>query len=152
MKSDPPDRSATTKTRWQFSLRAVMILTALVAIIVAFAANYPGLALAILCGTVWVLFESGAIGQIVCALSEPKVYVRHPILATVTWFLTGTFCLAATGVFLWAAFSPKSSAPFWAPLIPALLFGGFGSYCIYLLWNSLRNPPNPVDEKSLSDL
>ena len=140
-----------TKTHWQFSLRAVLILTAIISVVMACAANYPEIALIALCATVWMLFASGGMGQIVVALSRPAVYSRYPILATFTWLVSGLLCVAASGVFWWAALSPQSQAPFWGPLMPALWFGAFGCYCLYLLWRSLRRPPTPDDEQTTAD-
>jgi hypothetical protein len=137
-----------SKTRWQFSLRAILILTAILSVIVAFTSNYPGIALIILCGTIYVLFESGAIVSIILGFSQPATYAKHPIFATFTWLITGLFCLALSGMFWWSALSPKSQAPFWAPLIPALGSAAFGGYCLYLLYRSIRHPPSADDKES----
>jgi hypothetical protein len=143
--AESPKARTTSLSRWQFSLRALLIVMTLMAIVVAFVAKYQQTALLIACMAVWVLFESGAIVEIVLALEKPKVFERHAILATVTLLLTGVFSLAISGLFWWAALSPRSNAPFWLPLIPAIPLSGFGLYCLVVLWNSIRRP-NSTDE------
>jgi hypothetical protein len=124
--------------RWQFSLRALIVFMTLTAIVVAFVAQYHQIALLIACAAAWALFESGAIVDIVLALSKPDVFDRHAILATATWLVTGIFSLALSGLFWWAVLSPRSAAPFWLPLIPAVLAGGFGVFCFGLIWTSVQ--------------
>jgi hypothetical protein len=125
-------------TRWQFSLRAILILMTLASVGVFFVAKYPTIALLGACAIAWALFESGAIFQIVDALSKPAVYDRHPFLATTTWVLTGVISTAASGLFWWSVFA--SEAPFWLPMIPALALALFGVYCFGLTWTSFKRP------------
>ena len=110
----------------------------LAAVAVPLVAQYPTIALLAGCAIAWALFESGMIFQIVDALSKPAVYDRHPILATVTWILTGVFSIAVSGLFWWSVFD--SEAPFWLPLIPAIALALFGVYCFGLTWESLNRP------------
>ena len=137
--------------RWQFSLRASLIVMTLVAIVVAFVAEYQQVALLIACIAVWALFESGAIVEIVLAPEKPDVFERHAILATVTWLVTGLFSLAFSGLFWWAALSPRSTAPFWLPLIPAIPLSGFGVYCLGLIWSSVRRPKVTDDSTKMEE-
>jgi hypothetical protein len=127
-------------TRWQFSLRSLLILMTVVSVAVFFVAKYPTIALLSGCAIAWALFESGMIVQIVNALSKPTMYERHPILATSTWLFTGTFSIAASGLFLWSVFDSRREAPFWLPLIPAIALAGFGMCCFCLIWDSFKQP------------
>jgi hypothetical protein len=125
-------------TRWQFSLRALLILMTLAAVGVYFVAKYPTVTLLVACAIAWALFESGMIFHIVDALSRPAVYDRHPFLATFTWVITGIVSIAVSGVFWWSVFD--SEAPFWLPLIPAVPLAIFGVYCFGLTWTSFKRP------------
>jgi hypothetical protein len=129
-----------TLNRWQFSLRALLVVMTLTAIAVAFIAKYHQLALLMALGAAWASFESGLIVEVVLALSKPEVFDRHAILATSVLLATGIFSLAVSALFWWAALSPRSNAPFWLPLIPALLSGAFGITCLGLIWTSIRRP------------
>jgi hypothetical protein len=125
-------------TRWQFSVRALLILMTLASVAIFFVAKYPTIALLTGCAIAWALFESGMIVHIVTALSKPTVYERHPILATSTWLLTGVFSIAVSGLFWWSVFD--SEAPFWLPLIPAVALALFAVYCFGLTWTSFKQP------------
>jgi hypothetical protein len=126
--------------RWQFSLRTFLIFMTLTVIVVAFVAQYHQVALLIACCAAYASFESGLIVEVVVALSKPDVFERHAILATAVWLITGIFSLALSGLFWWAVLSPRSTAPFWLPLIPAVLTGSFGIFCLGLIWTSIRRP------------
>jgi hypothetical protein len=125
-------------TRWQFSLRALLILMTLASLGFFFVAKYPTIALLSACAIAWALFESGMIFHIVDALSKPAVYDRHPFLATFTWVITGIVSIAVSGLFWWSVFD--SEAPFWLPLIPAVALAIFGIYCFGLTWMSFKRP------------
>jgi hypothetical protein len=125
-------------TRWQFSLRSMLILMTLAALAVPLVAKYPTTTLLVAAAITWAMFESGAIFQIVDAFSKPAVYDRHPFLATFTWVITGIISIAASGLFWWAVVNGE--APFWLPLIPAVAFAIFGIYCLGLTWTSFKRP------------
>src|SRR5262245_268246 len=148
--AEPPEAHTTSLSRWQFSLRALLIVMTLAAIVVAFVAKYQQVALLLTCMVVWALFESGAIFEIVLALAKPDVFERHAILATATWLLTGTLSLVLGGLFWWAALSPRSNAPFFLPLIPAVPLSCFGVYCFWLIWSSIRGS-NVTSDSGKSD-
>jgi hypothetical protein len=88
--------------------------------------------------------------EVVLALSKPDVFERHAILATSVWLVTGIFSLAVSGLFWWAALSPRSVAPFWLPFFPAVLSGAFGIFCLGLIWTSIRRPA-AIDNLTTTD-
>jgi hypothetical protein len=136
-----------TKRRWQFSLRVLFILTAVVAAVVAFAANYPILFLAILFAIPWLFMESG----IVAAFSEPAARAKHPVLSVVILSLSGSFCIVYSIVLWWSVFSSSRATPFWAPMIPAILFGGLGCFLLYLLRATGRTTADTNNDPSAPD-
>jgi hypothetical protein len=140
-----------TGSRWQFSLRALLILTAVVAAVTAFAANYPSIALMIVFGTGWLLFESGAIFDLVLHLSEPRVFARHAILATVMLSVTGLLSLAICGCFVWLLFRQREVVPFLLQLMMAVIFGGLGGYCAWQLWKLIHLSANADDSESTDE-
>ena len=129
-----------TMNRWQFSLRALLVFMTVVAAVTAFAANHPEIALLIAFGEAWVMFESGALVNLVVYLSEPQVFARHPLLASVVWFAAGMISFAVSGSFVWVLIHGKRSGPFLLQLTMALVFAGFSSYCAWLLWKSFKRP------------
>ncbi|MCI0335362.1 MAG: hypothetical protein L0228_19310 [Planctomycetes bacterium] len=116
------------KNIWRFSLLGLLMFVTLVAVVVAFAANYPWLALLITVGTAWGLLESGIVFQ----LSKPSVYLRHPFLVAGASLFTGFASFALSGnacITLW-----RSPAENWLALIPILLFGALGVFCLRPMW------------------
>ncbi|MEX2092140.1 MAG: hypothetical protein WD971_05655 [Pirellulales bacterium] len=138
--------------RWQFSLRALLILTALVAAVTALAASHPGVALLIVLGTTYVLFESGAIVEIVVYLAKPHVFARHPLLATVVWIVVGLISFAISSCFVWMLLHSKEVGSILGLLLAAILCGGFGSYCGWLLWKSFKMPVGTPPTETVDQL
>jgi hypothetical protein len=112
---------------WQFSIGGLLVFTTLLAFVVAFVANYPTVAFLIMFGGLWVLFESGAIVQLIQVLSEPSVYLRHPFIAAGVSLVTGLPCLVFSAACFFVVADPNSSK---LALIPAVLFGVLGVSCL----------------------
>jgi hypothetical protein len=126
-------------TRWQFSVRALLILTTLVAAVAAFTANYPLVAMLLGLGTLWVLFESGAIADIVLTLSKPAMYERHPYLAVAIGLVAGAFSFAICGVF-WQLFRGENGYFAWISFFAAMFVALFGVLCFRLIWLPFKGP------------
>jgi hypothetical protein len=135
-----------TTPRWQFSLRALLVLTALVAVVAAIVANYPWIALLIAGGTLWMMFETGMIFNIVAALSEPAAYARHPFLAAITGSVAGIVSFAIGGFFIWLAIANNSSfRKLMGPLLFAAISVGFGVFCFRLVWLAFKGSSESDD-------
>jgi hypothetical protein len=126
-------------TRWQFSVRTLLVVTTLAAAVAAFAANYPLVAMLLGLGTLWVLFESGAIADIVLTLSKPTMYARHPFLAVAIGLVAGAFSFAICG-FFWQLFSREEGYFAWISFFAAMLFAAFGVLCLRLIWLAFKGP------------
>jgi hypothetical protein len=123
------------KSIWRFSIGGLLVFMTLVAIVVAFVANYPAVALLIIFGGLYVLFESGAIVQLIQALSKPSVYLRHPFLTVGASLLMGLPCLAFSVACFFVVSNPNSNK---LALIPAVLFGVLGVSCLIPLMLLIR--------------
>jgi hypothetical protein len=137
------------KPRWQFSVRGLLILMTLVSAVVAFAANYHLIALLIGLGTVWILFESGAIADIVLTLSQPTMYARHPFLAVAIGLVAGPFSFTISGLF-WRLFSREDGYLALLSFFAALLFAAFGVLCFRLIWLAFKGPA-PTEPTQTTD-
>jgi hypothetical protein len=115
------------KSIWRFSIGGLLVFMTLVAVIVAFVANYPAVAFLIIFGGFWVLLESGAIVQLIPALSKPSVYIRHPFITAAVSLVTGLPCLAFSIACFFIVSNPNSNK---LALIPAVLFGVLGVSCL----------------------
>ena len=136
---------------WQFSLRSLFVVTAIVAAVTAFVANYPIVALLIVFAMFYVLLESGA----VFIFSEPKMHRRFPRLAAVVWLFVGFVSVVFSGRLFWLQFTTLDAYSRVLSLFYALLFVGLGFYCIWLFWKSVRKPldpdlPNSTDDGQIS--
>jgi hypothetical protein len=120
---------------WRFSIGGLLVFMTLIAIVVAFVANYTAVAVLIIFGGLYVLFESGAIAQLIQYLSKPSVYLRHPFISTGVSLLTGIPCLAFSAACFFIVASPNSSK---MALIPAVLFGLLGVSCLVPLLLLIR--------------
>jgi hypothetical protein len=89
---------ARKSTRWQFSLRALLVFATAVAAIAAFVANYPIAALIIVGCAAWIFVESGSIVDAVITFSDPKGYARHPFVALTTGLAGGLISGAISAV------------------------------------------------------
>jgi hypothetical protein len=147
MMSELSDYGVGNRARWQFSLRVLFVLTAIVAAVVAFAANYPTLFLALLFAFPWLLMESG----IVAAFTGPAARAKHPVLSVVMLSVSGGFCIVFSIVLWWSVFSSSRAMPFWAPMIPAILFGGLGCFLFYLLRETGRTASKTNNDLSAAD-
>jgi hypothetical protein len=115
------------KSIWRFSIGGLLVFMTLVAIVVAVVANYPAVAFLIIFGDLYALFESGAIVQLIQALSKPTVYLRHPFVTVGVSLLTSLPCLAFSVACFFVAANPSSNK---MALIPAVLFGVLGVACL----------------------
>jgi hypothetical protein len=115
------------KSIWRFSIGGLLVFMTLIAIVVAFVANYPAVAFLIIFGGLYALFESGAIVQLIQALSKPSVYLRHPFVTVGVSLLTGLPFLAFSVACFVVAANPNSTK---MALIPAILFGVLGVSCL----------------------
>lgn len=121
------------KSIWRFSIGGLLKFMTLMVIVVAFLANYPGVAFLI--SGLYVLFESGAVVQIIHALSKPSVYLRHPFITVGVSLLTGLQCLAFSVACFFIVANPSSNK---MALIPAVLFGVLGVSCLIPLMLLVR--------------
>ncbi len=130
---------------WRFSLLGLFVFVTLVAAVVAFAANYPTLAVLITIGTAWVLLESG----IMFHISKPSVFLRHPFLVAGASLFTGfaSFALSASAcITLW-----RSPAENWLALIPILLFGVLGVFCLRPIWLLIKRSRTTRERQQLKE-
>ncbi len=108
-----------TKHRWQFSLRALLVVTAVVAVAVPVAVRMPPL-LRLIAGVVCFLFV--VIQALEFATSE-----RRPILAAFSWVLFGLL-FVAIGLFVGSIFGGALRMEEIAFL---LLMGGCALICLF---------------------
>jgi hypothetical protein len=119
---------------WQFSIGGLLIFTAFVAGVVAFAANFPTLAFLVACGAAWAMLESGVMFHIQTGedLSKPSAYTRHPFLIAGASVYAGVAALTfSVGCcyMLWSSPNPN-----WLGLIPVALFGTLGVFSLRPIW------------------
>ena len=126
--------------RWQFSLRAVLILMTVVAAVVAFAATRPVLALTIAVCTAGTLFLIGATFFLVAYLTKIDVFAQRPHLAAIAWLVAGLMSVAVSSRLAWVQFHPKYFGTYLPQLSAAIAFGGFSGFCFWLLWKSFQLP------------
>lgn len=84
-------------------MSALLIFSTGVAVAVAFAANYPILALIIVGCAAWIFVESGFIVDAIIIFSDPKGYARHPFVAVIFGLAGGLIAAAISAFFVWQA-------------------------------------------------
>ena len=141
-----------TTPRWQFSLLALLVLMAVTAMVVAFSANYPMIALVIAGGTAWVLFESGVIVHIVIELSKPSAYARHPFLAAAIGIVTGAISLTLGGFLIWRAIQINEGLlSKMAIALFATFLLVFACFCMRLVWLCFKGPDEKDNAQTTSE-
>src|SRR6478609_1015692 len=89
-------------TRWQFSLRALLIFLTIASFAIAIFANYPALVLAGGVAVIWFLLESGILFDVILAPFGPLIE-RIPYRATTMAVFAGITSIAFGAFFIFVA-------------------------------------------------
>ena len=135
-----PNPTGSRNRRWQFSLRGLFIATTLIAAAMAFAVEFP--VIAVLCA----LFAVPLLLQIALERCMAHVSVRAPSVARVFFAVVGIGFIVL-GAYSWALVNrnapPDHLSSQWLPLV---FFGGFGVLCCYAAFTVPDKPPDrPTD-------
>jgi hypothetical protein len=140
------------KSIWRFSIGGLLVFTAVVAGVVAFAANYPAIAFLVACGAAWLLVESQVLFNIQAGdeLTKPSWSTRHPFIVAGLCLFVGAvalfFCVGGWYM-IWTNPSPN-----WWGLIPVAFFGIIGIFSLRPIWLLARydqkadEVPHPEDD------
>jgi hypothetical protein len=127
-------------SRWQFSLRTLLLVMAAVAVVVALVANAPEAAVAILVCILWILLESGILMHITLGPILRQLF-RIPYSRVIVAGAFGTFSLLVAGLLVclavrnYSTFRIVAGAAFFAALL-----AGFAYLCFSAAW-ILRDEP-----------
>ncbi len=136
-----------TARRWQFSIRGILFLTAIVSGVLAFAVRMPAFFQAILIAAVPILFVVGLLQGANFATSD-----RRPRMAVVVWSLLGLFFALYTGALVWQLFRIDFDAGSVPPFLLGIgIMGGSFLVCVFRAYRACRLVVAPTD-RSYSDL
>lgn len=108
---------------WQFSVRTLLLLTAVASLVLAVAVHIPEvIVLSLILGLSWLLVIEGPWEILRLLFSE-----RHPWWSAAAWIVLGTLLLAATAALGWRLASSRVTSEPWKIGLVAALYGGLAA-------------------------
>ena len=131
-----------TNSRWQFSTRHLLVLTAIVSVVLSVAVRMPVFFRVVLAFTAPVLIVVAVLQSANFATSD-----RRPRLAVVVWLALGSFFAFYCAAILNAAWQYENVAT----LFPFAIMAACCATCFAQAWRSLRIiGKTPVDDDSIA--
>jgi hypothetical protein len=127
--------------RWQFSIRGILFLTAIVSGVLAFAVRMPAFFQSLLIAAVPILFVVGLLQGANLATSD-----RRPRMAAVAWSTLGLFFAFYPGALVWQLFQIEFDSRSLPPFLLSIgIVGGSFLACVFRAYRACRLVFAPTD-------